>query len=181
MQSIALTEGGASHALCLPHLCTTTNLPPFKQNLKLLDQLCCRDEIMAARADTESTQRSLSRLLSQRAQHHGLVTGIAGQNPAFSLAARLAVRWVCAHMMAGVHLPVEAIELMLAAAFLPGVTPVAAPGSSSPLSPIHTPPPPPPPKPPLRRSGCTATVNLEGGLYKNYTDFMKSISLVAST
>lgn len=87
---------------------------------------------MAARADTASSQRLVSRLLSQRAQHHGLVTGIAGQNPTFSLAARLAVRWVAAHMMAGVHLPVEAIELMLAAAFLPGVTPFAAPGKTFP-------------------------------------------------
>ena len=94
---------------------------------------------MAARADTESSQRSVSRLLSQRAQHHGLVSGIAGQNPAFSVAARLAVRWVAAHMMADVHLPVETIELMLAAAFLPWVTPVAAPGKPSP-----SPPPPPP-------------------------------------
>ena len=83
---------------------------------------------MAARADSDPSQRSVSRLLSQRAQHHGLVSGITGQNPSFSLAARLAVRWVAAHMMAGVHLPVEAIELMLAAAFLPGVTPGAAPG-----------------------------------------------------
>ena len=90
---------------------------------------------MAARADTESSQRSVSRLLSQRAQHHGLVTGIAGQNPTFSLAARLAVRWVAAHMMAGVYLPVEAIELMLAAAFLPEVTPVAAPGKPHPHPP----------------------------------------------
>lgn len=90
---------------------------------------------MAARADTESSQRSVSRLLSQRAQHHGLVTGIAGQNPTFSPAARLAVRWVAAHMMAGVHLPVEAIELMLAAAYIPGVTPLAAPGNPSPFPP----------------------------------------------
>lgn len=102
---------------------------------------------MAARADTEPTQRSVSRLLSQRAQHHGLVTGMTGQNPSFSLAARLAVRWVAAHMMAGVHLPVEAIELMLAAAFLPGVTSGAAPGRPpshfpfAPPSPQYHPPP----------------------------------------
>ncbi|KAL3158789.1 hypothetical protein ABBQ32_011516 [Trebouxia sp. C0010 RCD-2024] len=88
-----------------------------------------RDEIMAARSDSESSQRSVSRLLRQRAQHHGLVTGIAGHNLAFSPAARLAVRWVAAHMMAGVHLPVEAVELVVAAAFLPGTAALSAPGS----------------------------------------------------
>lgn len=94
---------------------------------------------MAARADTESSQRSVSRLLSQRAQHHGLVTGIAGQNPTFSLAARLAVRWVAAHMMAGIHLPVEAIELMVAAAFLPGTAALPAPGKHHPGPPRRPP------------------------------------------
>ncbi len=44
------------------------------------------------------------------------------------MAARLAVRWVAAHMMAGCHLPVEAIELMVAAAFLPTASAVPAPG-----------------------------------------------------
>lgn len=83
---------------------------------------------MAARADGESSQRSVSKLLSQRAQHHGLVTGIAGQNAAFGMAARLAVRWVAAHMMAGIHLPIEAIELMVAAAFLPSTAAVLTPG-----------------------------------------------------
>lgn len=90
----------------------------------------CRDEIMAARADTESSQRSVSRLLSQRAQHHGVVSGISGQNPAFSPAARLAVRWTAAHLMAGVHLPVEAVELVVAAAFLPGTAALPAPGEN---------------------------------------------------
>ena len=85
---------------------------------------------MAARADQESSQRSVSKLLSQRAQHHGLVTGIAGQHAAFSVAARLAVRWIAAHMMAGIHLPVEAIELMVAAAFLPSTCAVPMPGQA---------------------------------------------------
>ena len=85
---------------------------------------------MAARSDSESSQPSVSRLLSQRAQHHGLVTGIAGQNPAFSPAARLAVRWVGAHMLAGVHLTVEAVELVVAAAFLPGTAALPAPGET---------------------------------------------------
>lgn len=85
---------------------------------------------MAARSDSESSQRSVSRLLRQRAQHHGLVTGIAGHNLAFSPAARLAVRWVAAHMMAGVHLPVEAVELVVAAAFLPGTAALSAPGET---------------------------------------------------
>ena len=83
---------------------------------------------MAARADKDSSQPSTSKVLSQRAQHHGLVTGMAGQNAAFCMAARLAVRWVAAHMMAGVHVPVEAIELMVAAAFLPTTAAVATPG-----------------------------------------------------
>lgn len=130
----AHTAGGRwdlPSALSLPKSCIMTYLSPTEQTQEAVDHLCCRDEIMATRGDTQSSQRSVSRLLSQRAQHHGLVTGIAGQNPTFSRAARLAVRWVAAHMMAGIHLPVEAIELMLVAAFLPGATPVAAPGRPS--------------------------------------------------
>ena len=83
---------------------------------------------MAGRADKQSSQPSVSKLLSQRAQHHGVVSGVAGQNPAFSMAARLAVRWVAAHMMAGIHLPVEAIELIMTAAFLPTTAAVSPPG-----------------------------------------------------
>ena len=83
---------------------------------------------MAAKADKESSQPSVSKVLSQRAQHHGLVTGMAGQNPAFSMAARLAVRWAAAHMMAGTHLPVEALELIVAAAFLPAAAAAPPPG-----------------------------------------------------
>lgn len=37
-----------------------------------------RDEVMAARANKESSQPSVSKVLSQRAQHHGVVTGVAG-------------------------------------------------------------------------------------------------------
>ncbi|DBB01879.1 TPA: hypothetical protein ACH3X1_000480 [Trebouxia sp. C0004] len=88
-----------------------------------------RDEVMAARADKESNQPSVSKVLSQRAQHHGLVSGLTGQNAAFSMAARLAVRWVAAHMMAGTHLPVEAVELIMTAAFLPASAAVPPPGS----------------------------------------------------
>lgn len=83
---------------------------------------------MAARADKESSQPSVSRVLSQRAQHHGLVSGLTGQNAAFSMAARLAVRWVAAHMMAGTHLPFEAVELIMTAAFLPASAAVPPPG-----------------------------------------------------
>ena len=89
----------------------------------------CRDEVMAAKADKESSQPSVSKVLSQRAQHHGLVSGLTGQNAAFSMAARLAVRWVAAHMMAGIHLPVEAIELLMTAAFLPTSAAVPPPGA----------------------------------------------------
>lgn len=88
-----------------------------------------RDEVMAARADKESSQPSVSRVLSQRAQHHGVVTGVGGQNPSFSMAARLSVRWVAAHMMAGCHVPVEAVELIVAAAFLPTSAVQPPPGS----------------------------------------------------
>lgn len=102
-----------------------------------------RDEIMAAKDDKRPSQRSVSRLLSQHAQHHGLILGVAGQNPAFPMAARLGVRWVAAHMLAGVHLPVEAIELMVAAAFLPGASVMPSPGESSPyldsVAPSYTP------------------------------------------
>ena len=84
---------------------------------------------MAARADKESSQRPVSKLLTQRAQHHGVVSGVGGQNPAFSMAARLAARWVAAHMMrGGPHLPVEAIELMVVAAFLPTAAATPPPG-----------------------------------------------------
>ena len=90
---------------------------------------------MAARADKTSSQPSVSRQLSQRAQHHGTISGVAGSNPAFSMAARLAVRWVAAHMMAGVHLPVEAIELIVAAAFLPTSAVEPPPGEHSSIIP----------------------------------------------
>ena len=86
---------------------------------------------MAARADKESSQPSVSRVLSQRAQHHGVVTGVGGQNPSFSMAARLSVRWVAAHMIAGVHVPVEAVELIVAAAFLPTSAVQPPPGTST--------------------------------------------------
>lgn len=89
-----------------------------------------RDEVMAARESSNLAHRSTSKLLSQRAQHHGLISGVAGQNPAFSMAARLAVRWVASHMLAGVHLPVEAVELMVAAAFLPIASVMPQPGKT---------------------------------------------------
>lgn len=92
----------------------------------------CRDEIMAAKEDTTPGQPSSSKLLSQRAQHHGLVSGVGGENPAFAMAARLAVRWVAAHMLAGLHLPVQAVELMVVAAFLPGASVMPPPGQAPP-------------------------------------------------
>ena len=85
---------------------------------------------MAAKEGKDPSQHSVSKLLSQRAQHHGLISGVAGQNPAFPMAARLAVRWVAAHMLAGVHVPVEAVELMVAAAFLPEASVMPPPGKS---------------------------------------------------
>ena len=79
----------------------------------------CRDEAMAAKAAQApaALQSTESPPLPQRAQHHGLIAGLAGENPAFSLAGRLAVRWVAAHLCLGCHVAPEAVELIVAAAF----------------------------------------------------------------
>ena len=82
---------------------------------------------MAAKAAQASAaqQSTEAPSLPARAQHHGLIAGLGGENPAFSLAARLAVRWVAAHLCLGCHVAPEAVELMVAAAFAP--TPGAPP------------------------------------------------------
>ena len=87
----------------------------------------CRDEAMAAKAaQAPAAQQSTeSGPLPRRAQHHGLIAGLGGENPAFSLAARLAVRWVAAHLCLGCHVAPEAVELIVAAAYAP--TPGAPP------------------------------------------------------
>lgn len=65
--------------------------------------------------------------LVQRPAHSGTVRGVALRFPAFGDAARLAKRWVAAHMFA-CHVPDEAVELVVARAFLrPGA--VRAPAS----------------------------------------------------
>ncbi len=69
-------------------------------------------------------QRSAARLA-----HQGLVTGAAGQNSAWAPTARLAARWVNAHM-AGNHICAEAIELMVAACFMPASSSLPVPGGS---------------------------------------------------
>lgn len=62
--------------------------------------------------------------------HHGLVSGVAGANPSFAPAVRLAQRWLAAHML-GNHFSVEAVELLVVAAFSPRGTAAstAAPAS----------------------------------------------------
>jgi len=59
--------------------------------------------------------------------HHGLVSAVGGANPAFAPAARLAKRWVGAHLLSN-HLCDEAVELLVAAAFS-GPAVMSAPGS----------------------------------------------------
>ncbi|GIL57828.1 hypothetical protein Vafri_13058 [Volvox africanus] len=100
-----------------------------------------RDESMLARASAgaavvASTESSLGSgalgpeesplLLSW---HHGLVSLVAGSNSAFAPAARLAARWVAAHMMSN-HLSHQTIELLVAAAFSGAGSPAAPPPGS---------------------------------------------------
>lgn len=84
-----------------------------------------RDEAMAARPDApghEDAQR-----LAARLAHQGLVVGAAGQNAAWAPTARLAVRWINAHL-AGNHVCSEAVELLVAACFTPATTSLPVPG-----------------------------------------------------
>jgi U3 small nucleolar RNA-associated protein 22 len=61
-----------------------------------------------------------------RSWHAGLVSGVAGENPSFAPAARLAARWVAAHCLSGA-LSQEAVELLVVAAYTsPGPAPPPA-------------------------------------------------------
>ncbi|GLI63249.1 hypothetical protein VaNZ11_006146 [Volvox africanus] len=102
-----------------------------------------RDEAMLARASAgaavpvvASSESSLgSGALSPEESplllswHHGLVSLVAGSNSAFAPAARLAARWVAAHMMSN-HLNPQTIELLVAAAFSGAGSSVAPPPGS---------------------------------------------------
>ena len=57
-------------------------------------------------------------LLQARARHHGMMAALAGAAPAFPAAAQLAGRWLGAQMLSN-QLRQEALELLVAAAFLP--------------------------------------------------------------
>ncbi|GLC36668.1 hypothetical protein PLESTM_000487400 [Pleodorina starrii] len=61
--------------------------------------------------------------------HHGLVSLVGGANSAFAPAARLAGRWVAAHMMSN-HIGPQAVELVTAAAFAGAGSPGAPPPGS---------------------------------------------------
>ena len=57
-------------------------------------------------------------LLQACARHHGMMAALAGAAPAFPAAAQLAGRWLAAQMLSN-QLRQEALELLVAAAFLP--------------------------------------------------------------
>jgi U3 small nucleolar RNA-associated protein 22 len=59
--------------------------------------------------------------------HHGLVSLVAGANPAYAPSARLASRWLSSQML-GNHFAPEAVELLVAAAFC-GASSLPQPGS----------------------------------------------------
>ncbi|KAG2441964.1 hypothetical protein HYH02_009758 [Chlamydomonas schloesseri] len=61
--------------------------------------------------------------------HHGLVSQVAGANAAYAPAARLAGRWVAAHMMSN-HVSAQAVELLVAAAFGGAGVPATPPPGS---------------------------------------------------
>ena len=57
-------------------------------------------------------------LLQARTRHHGMMAALAGAAPAFPAAAQLAGRWLAAQMLSN-QLQQEALELLVAAAFVP--------------------------------------------------------------
>ncbi|KAG2440710.1 hypothetical protein HXX76_003567 [Chlamydomonas incerta] len=61
--------------------------------------------------------------------HHGLVSQVAGANASYAPAARLAGRWVAAHMMSN-HVSPQAVELLVAAAFGGAGVPAGPPPGS---------------------------------------------------
>lgn len=61
--------------------------------------------------------------------HHGLISQVAGANASYAPAARLAGRWVAAHMMSN-HVSPQAVELLVAAAFGGAGVPVGPPPGS---------------------------------------------------
>ncbi|GIL78350.1 hypothetical protein Vretimale_7699 [Volvox reticuliferus] len=102
-----------------------------------------RDEAMLARASTGAAGLAGAASVSTPGSgplspeesplllswHHGLVSLVAGSNSAFAPAARLAARWVAAHMMSN-HLSSQTIELLVVAAFSGAGSPSAAPPGS---------------------------------------------------
>ncbi|GFR51741.1 hypothetical protein Agub_g14187 [Astrephomene gubernaculifera] len=62
--------------------------------------------------------------------HHGLIALVGGANAAYAPAARLAGRWVAAHMMSN-HVTPQAVELLVAAAFGGAGVPAGAPPPGS--------------------------------------------------
>lgn len=53
----------------------------------------CRDEAMASSAAASQPALHAAPTLPQRAAHHGLVSAVAAEAPAFAATAALAVRW----------------------------------------------------------------------------------------
>jgi U3 small nucleolar RNA-associated protein 22 len=65
-----------------------------------------------------------------RTWHQGAISGVAGENPAFEPATRLAKRWVGAHLLSP-HLREEAVELILAHCFATGSSSSSSSNGSS--------------------------------------------------
>ena len=86
----------------------------------------CRDEALAAK-DPVASARFLHR--QRQSVHHGLVSQLAGGHPSFRHAARLASRWVSAHLLSN-HVSQEVVELIVAAVFYCSGTGLEPPGDS---------------------------------------------------
>ena len=52
-------------------------------------------------------------------RHHGFISQVSAVQPAFRGTARLAARWISAHLLSN-HIAAEAVELLVAAVFSPG-------------------------------------------------------------
>ncbi|KAG1665156.1 hypothetical protein FOA52_005537 [Chlamydomonas sp. UWO 241] len=93
-----------------------------------------RDEaVWAKQAEEEAAGTAVAGSSSQRTAplvaswHHGLVSLVAGANPAYAPAARLASRWLSSQML-GNHFAPEAVELLVASVFC-GASSLPQPGS----------------------------------------------------
>ena len=90
-----------------------------------------REGAILRRAGRHAEAAALARDLLYRPMHHALVGSLCAQHYAYSRAARLAKRWLAAHMFSG-HVADEAVELLVARCFaqpsplLPPQTPTAA-------------------------------------------------------